>query len=246
MPAVTIINIPATVSEISQIAILWAVSGEGMKASHNEIHYSSKSNPGTFGTDVDSPAGYSSVITEFASGDFELPMDFSTTITPEGTGTIYLRAHAVIDGKNYWSEEKKVVVHTEEEHHVEEHTVPGEARDLVNPVSSSESSLTRGKGLYTENCASCHGAEGRGDGHMAMMIYPRPSNLHEAHVQGNSDGVLFYIISNGEEGTAMPAFTQFSEEDRWHVVNYLRTFELEENGDGGHEHEEGEEAHGHE
>jgi cytochrome c553 len=244
VPTVTIKNIPASVSEISQIEILWAVSGEGMSASHNEIHYGPKSNPGTLGTDVDSPAGYSSLTTEFSSGDYQLPMDFSTTITPEGTGTIYLRAHSVIDGKHYWSEEKEVVVHTEEEHHVEEHTVPEEARDLVNPVSSTESSLARGQELYTENCASCHGPEGRGDGHMAMMLYPRPSNLHEAHVQGNSDGILFYIISNGEEGTAMPAFTQISEEDRWHIVNYLRTFELEENGDGGHEN--GEEAHGHE
>jgi mono/diheme cytochrome c family protein len=241
IPTLTIKNIPSTVSEISQIEILWAVSGEGMRSSHNEIHYGSKSNPGTYGTDVESLEGYSSLTTEFSNGVFQLPMDFLTTITPEGPGTIYVRAHTKINEKNYWSEEKEIIVHTEEEHHEEEHTVPEEARDLVNPISSSESSLARGKDLYTKNCVSCHGPEGRGDGHMAMMLSPRPSNLHDAHVQENSDGVLFYIISNGEEDTAMPAFTLISEDDRWHIVNYLRTFEQEENGADGHEHAEGEE-----
>jgi len=42
---------------------------------------------------------------------------------------------------------------------------------------------------------------------------------------GHTDGQLFYWVSYGVQGTAMPAFKDsLSEEERWNVINYLRTF----------------------
>jgi len=53
----------------------------------------------------------------------------------------------------------------------------------------------------------------------------KPSDLHAAHVHENSDGALFYIVSHGRPDTPMPAWeSQLSEEERWHMVNFLRTF----------------------
>ena len=53
-----------------------------------------------------------------------------------------------------------------------------------------------------------------------------PADLHEGHVQGNSDGALFHIITHGRPDTPMPPWKDvLPEEQRWHVVNFLRTFQ---------------------
>jgi mono/diheme cytochrome c family protein len=42
---------------------------------------------------------------------------------------------------------------------------------------------------------------------------------------GHTDAQLFEWITNGVPGTAMPAFKeQIPSEDRWHLINYIRTF----------------------
>lgn len=115
--------------------------------------------------------------------------------------------------------------HAPEEHMAGAHNVPAEAAALENPIAATEESIAAGAALYTQNCAVCHGEEGRGDGPAAVGLDPAPANLHEEHVQENSDGTLFYIITHGRPETAMPAWEeQLSEEERWHVVNFLRTF----------------------
>lgn len=108
-------------------------------------------------------------------------------------------------------------------HEEESHEVPPEFQDMINPISVTETSIERGQQLYSLSCADCHGFEGRGDGHMAMMLDPQPSDLQDAHVQGKSDGALFYIITEGVGETEMPGYKGLSEEDRWNLVNYLRT-----------------------
>lgn len=106
------------------------------------------------------------------------------------------------------------------------HNVPAEAAAVENPVAASDESVAAGRVLYSENCAICHGETGEGDGPGAAGLEPSPANLHEDHVQGNSDGALFWIISHGREGTAMPAWEgQLTAEQRWNVVNFLRTFQ---------------------
>jgi mono/diheme cytochrome c family protein len=41
---------------------------------------------------------------------------------------------------------------------------------------------------------------------------------------GESDGEIFMVITNGVENTAMPSFKDLKEEDRWNLVNYIKTF----------------------
>lgn len=91
-----------------------------------------------------------------------------------------------------------------------------------NPIVPTESSIARGEQLYGEQCQSCHGPSGFGDGPQAAALNPPPANLHQ-HVPFMADGEAFRIIAEGVPGTAMPAHKgTLPEEDHWHIVNYLR------------------------
>lgn len=94
----------------------------------------------------------------------------------------------------------------------------------VNPFPPTEASLAAGAAIYGQQCAVCHGPAGRGDGPQAAALNPRPVDLRQ-HVTAHPDRVLFGFISDGVRDTAMPAWREvLSEEERWHVLNYLKTF----------------------
>ena len=82
--------------------------------------------------------------------------------------------------------------------------------------------LARGKALYAQHCAACHGAEGRGDGTAAKGLEPAPSNFHdlERMAQRSAYG-LYNTITLGVAGTSMAPFKQLSEEDRWALAFYV-------------------------
>ena len=93
-----------------------------------------------------------------------------------------------------------------------------------NPIEASAASLEQGGAQYAAFCATCHGDAGAGDGPAAAALTPQPADLAGPEVQANSDDKLFAIISDGVEGTAMPPWGSIlSEDDRWHVVNFLRS-----------------------
>jgi mono/diheme cytochrome c family protein len=80
-----------------------------------------------------------------------------------------------------------------------------------------------GEELYMQHCKSCHGKEGYGDGTKAKELDTEMRDLSLEDVQGQTDGALFYksIIGRDE----MPNFEKKirDDEDRWMVVNYLRS-----------------------
>jgi len=98
---------------------------------------------------------------------------------------------------------------------------PARAAKKKNPVAASEASLTRGREIWVKECASCHGDKGRGDGPGVKDLEVKPGDLNDPHSVAHSDGDLFWKISEGRK--PMPGFAEnYSEEDRWHVLNYLR------------------------
>jgi mono/diheme cytochrome c family protein len=115
--------------------------------------------------------------------------------------------------------------HTAGEHMSGPHAIPEEAAEIPNPIASSEASVAVGQNIYAANCTVCHGENGRGDGPTADALAISPADLHESHVQDLTDGALYYVITKGRSGTPMPAWEDVLDEDeRWHVVNFLRTF----------------------
>ncbi|MEB2332299.1 cytochrome c/FTR1 family iron permease [Nitrosomonas europaea] len=76
--------------------------------------------------------------------------------------------------------------------------------------------LTLGAKLFAQHCATCHGAQGHGDGPLAKGMEPAPSNFRdEARMRQRSLYGLYNTITLGVGGTPMRAFTEFSEADRW-------------------------------
>ncbi|HAF03876.1 MAG TPA: cytochrome c class I [Spartobacteria bacterium] len=101
----------------------------------------------------------------------------------------------------------------------EKWTAPARAAAKKNPISADAASIARGKASFMAECMSCHGPTGRGDGPAAAGLEKHPGDLSKR--LPDSDGALFWKITNGK--SPMVAATKLSEEERWCVINYLRT-----------------------
>tara|TARA_Y100001934_G_C12198545_1_gene700008 strand:- start:584 stop:1081 length:498 start_codon:yes stop_codon:yes gene_type:complete len=100
---------------------------------------------------------------------------------------------------------------------------PKSADNLKNPFKGDETALKKGKITYQNMCAICHGDKGKGDGMAGMSLKPRPANFTSEKVQSQSDGALFWKLTTGR--APMAAYKDIiSEEQRWQLVNYIRTF----------------------
>jgi mono/diheme cytochrome c family protein len=98
---------------------------------------------------------------------------------------------------------------------------PKTADDVKNPFKGNESTLQDAKKLYVKSCLSCHGSEGAGDGSQSTTLNPKPANLKNKTVQEQTDGAIFWKISNGKGQMVSWKFT-LSDKQRWYLVNYIR------------------------
>jgi mono/diheme cytochrome c family protein len=101
--------------------------------------------------------------------------------------------------------------------------VPDKDAKVSNPVKSSAESISDGKALFAKHCQSCHGKTGLGDGTKASELKTEPGDFSKADFQKQSDGSLFYKISEGRDD--MPSFKKKISDanDIWNVVNFVRT-----------------------
>ncbi len=101
----------------------------------------------------------------------------------------------------------------------------GEGLPERNPIAPTQESVALGMGLYEENCQLCHGIGGLGDGRGGVGLNPPPADL-TIHVPLHPDRALFEFIRDGVPGTAMaPLGDKLSEDEIWHVINYIQTLE---------------------
>ncbi len=102
---------------------------------------------------------------------------------------------------------------------------PPTAKDLANPMAKFKSNakvLKAGAKLFALQCLTCHGESGKGDGPNAKFLEKRPKDLTDPAVQAQTDGELFWKITNGR--APMPTFDKIlNPNQRWMIVNYLRT-----------------------
>jgi high-affinity iron transporter len=76
--------------------------------------------------------------------------------------------------------------------------------------------------LYNAHCASCHGADGHGDGPQAASLDPVPRNFHDtAAMNVRSPFGLYNTITLGVGGTSMLPFSGLGEDERWTLALYV-------------------------
>lgn len=89
-------------------------------------------------------------------------------------------------------------------------------------LPSKALNVAEGAALFKTNCASCHGSTGLGDGPAAATINPKPPAIGNAATMHDvTPAMMFRKVSIGVRGTAMPAFTTLSVDQRWNIVMYL-------------------------
>ncbi len=100
-------------------------------------------------------------------------------------------------------------------------SIPRTARELINPLGTTEAAVTAGRDLYHKFCEVCHGYDGKGKTAAGGGLYPPPASLSRAASMKRTDGELFYLIRNGIRNTAMPGW-QLPDEETWQLVSYIR------------------------
>ena len=94
---------------------------------------------------------------------------------------------------------------------------------LVNPLIPDEVNLSVGKNKYNIYCSPCHGYLGEGDSRLRGQ-FPNPPSLHSEKMRNWSDGSIYHVITEGQN--VMPSYrSQFSRQERWAVVNYVRVLQ---------------------
>ncbi len=102
---------------------------------------------------------------------------------------------------------------------------------VAEPPLPDEAMLAAGKGVYKRmQCAECHGPLGKGDGPSApgleddsgLPIVPRDFTDAAQFVGDNSPRGVYQTFTTGLDGTPMPSFADFLDEDqRWQLVWYV-------------------------
>ena len=85
-----------------------------------------------------------------------------------------------------------------------------------NPLASRPEAAAGGRKLFAKNCAECHGKNGSG------MEKKHSADFHLPVMQEQSDGTLFWKITNGNANRGMPSFSKLPELQRWQLVLYIR------------------------
>jgi copper transport protein len=90
-------------------------------------------------------------------------------------------------------------------------------------IRSDSASLARGRLLYEQHCAACHGETGIGNGPAAPSLLPPPADL-TLHARWHPNEQLDWFIANGVQGTSMVAFADsLDAAQRADVINHLHT-----------------------
>jgi mono/diheme cytochrome c family protein len=92
----------------------------------------------------------------------------------------------------------------------------------IYSLGTPAETIANGQTIYEANCLACHGASGRGDGPGAAESDTPPPNLADlAYWFTRSNEAVFATLESGR--IPEHAF-DLSEEERWAVVDYGRTF----------------------
>ena len=98
---------------------------------------------------------------------------------------------------------------------------PAAEASKKNPSNNADA-IKEGKDIYSQNCKSCHGAKGLGDGDKSKTIEISCGDFTAASFNNESEGSMYWKITSGRK--PMPSFKdKLSDSERWKVVAYIRS-----------------------
>jgi mono/diheme cytochrome c family protein len=98
---------------------------------------------------------------------------------------------------------------------------------LTNPLLPTEEVLALGKRKFLTFCSPCHGNTADGDSRLRGQ-FPNPPTLHSDKIRKYPDGMIYHVITNGQN--AMPSYAlQVTREERWAIINYIRVLQRAKN-----------------
>jgi len=105
--------------------------------------------------------------------------------------------------------------------------IPAQYKALSNPLPRSRGSIERGAIVYENNCASCHGVTGAGDGPAGRALMPPPGDLAwlSQMPMVEWDPFMYWSVAEGgaQFKSAMPAFKGgLARADIWAVIGYIQ------------------------
>ncbi len=106
---------------------------------------------------------------------------------------------------------------------------PSEYAGKTNPFAGQQAAIDEGKTLYTQNCESCHGAKGEGDGPAGAALDPKPANLRNADKDA-TEAYMFWVVNEGGAAAGRSASMAsykgiLSEDEIWKILAYVKTLQ---------------------
>jgi len=102
--------------------------------------------------------------------------------------------------------------------------IPAEYRNLRVPVGllASDEARERGREIFRDRCALCHGIRADGNGVRKEGLSSRPVNFGSKNWRvGASPLSVYTVVSDGKRGTSMPAWPILTDQQKWEVVTYV-------------------------
>ena len=109
---------------------------------------------------------------------------------------------------------------------------PATAREVIPPIdpktvlTPNPALLARGKALFAQNCATCHGAEGLGDGAAGKGLNPKPRNFSEKAAWKNGTRLedIYKTLDEGIKGSSMVSYNYLTKKDRMALAHVVQSF----------------------
>lgn len=98
---------------------------------------------------------------------------------------------------------------------------PKAANEVKNPFKDNAAAAAKGKTLFNQMCALCHGKLGDGTGGGGATLKPKPANFLSAAIKNEKDGALFWKMTEGKPPMASYK-DMLTADQRWQLVTYIR------------------------
>lgn len=110
--------------------------------------------------------------------------------------------------------------------------VPADLAQAKRPFDPER--LSRGKGAFLQNCAACHGADGRGLGELAGQMKDKdgwlinPVDLTDAlgYGGGSRAADIYKTLTTGIAGSPMPPFASLDDATRADIAAYVESLQV--------------------